>query len=218
MVGSHLHRPRNPHSQQAIPSHSLRHLSNLLAAFHDQPDALASRLLDRFGSIGRIAQASDIELRQLAKADDVWVSALIAVRQLIYDGMREELVRTPIAQGRKALASYLLMTMQHLSDERMLAIFADANGFVIAHEVIAEGASGLVDVTPRRIFGRALNLDARRIILAHNHPSGSPEPSIRDIEHTRLLDNHAAILGLSIDDHLVVGARRVTSMKDRGLF
>ena len=157
-------------------------------------------------------------MRQIAQADDAWVSALIAARQLIYDGMREELIRTPLAQGRKALTSYLLMTMQHLSEERMLAIFADANGYIITQEVIAEGAAGLVHVTPRRVFGRALNLDARRIILAHNHPSGNPEPSIDDIEHTRLLDNHAAILGLSIDDHLVVGARRVTSMKDRGLY
>jgi DNA repair protein RadC len=140
------------------------------------------------------------------------------VRHLIYAGMREELVRTPIGQNRKALISYLLMTMNHLPEERMLAIFADAAGNVITEEIIAEGSNGLVQVTPRRVFGRALNLDARRIILAHNHPSGNSEPSHCDIEHTRVLDNQAAMLGLSLDDHLVVGARRVTSMKDRGLY
>jgi DNA repair protein RadC len=185
---------------------------------HDRPEDLAARLLNRFGSIGRIAQAPEAELRQIAKAGEAWVSALIAVRRLIYDGMREELVRTPIDQDRKALMSYLLMTMHHLSEERMVAIFADAAGNVIAEETIAEGSDGLVRVTPRRVFGRALNLDARRIVLAHNHPSGNPEPSLCDIEHTRVLDNQALMLGLSIDDHLVIGARRVTSMKDRGLY
>lgn len=218
MVGGHLHRGRNPHAQQAIPSQSQRHLSNLLAAIDERPDILASRLLHRFGSIGRIAHASAIELRQLAKAEDNWVSAFIAVRQLIYDGMREELVRTPIGQNREALENYLLMTMQHLPEERMLAIFADANGNVITEEVIAEGCGGLVHVTPRRVFGRALNLDARRIILAHNHPSGNPEPSVDDIKHTRQLDAQAVMLGLTIDDHLVIGARRITSMKNRGLY
>lgn len=163
-------------------------------------------------------QAPDIELQQVAKVGEGWVGAFLAVRRLLHDGMREELVRTPIDRNRNALTSYLLMTMRHLAEERMLAIFADANGDVIAQEVIAEGSDGLVLVTPRRVFGRAFNLDARRIVLAHNHPSGSPEPSHEDIAHTRLLNAQAASLGLSIDDHLIVGARQVTSMKERGLY
>lgn len=115
------------------------------------------------------------------------------------------------------MLSYLLMTMRALHEERMLAIFADAAGFVIAEEMLAEGGQSNVLITPRQVFGRALKLDARRILLAHNHPSGDANPSLRDIEHTRLLCQQADGLGLIIEDHLIVGARQVVSMKDRGL-
>lgn len=150
-------------------------------------------------------------------AGEAWVDAFIGVRQLIHDGQREQLLRTQLGGDRNALFSYLTSTMRNLRFERILGIFADAEGFVITDEVLAEGEGGHVTLTPRKIFGRAMNLDARRIVLAHNHPSGSAEPSNADVDHTRLLCRQAADLGLLIDDHLIVGARGVVSMRDRGL-
>lgn len=179
---------------------------------------LATRLLYRFGSIGRIVHASDCELRQTAVSGEKWVEALLVVRQLINDGLRERLVRTRLGEDRSSLRSYLLMTLRSLSEERMVAFFADADGFVISEEVIADGQVAHVFLTPRRIFGRALNLDARRILLAHNHPSGCARPSLMDVENTRRLCRQASELGLTLDDHFIVGSSDVTSMKDRGLF
>lgn len=193
------------------------HLSRLLSSLHDQPEHLASRLLYRFGSIARISQASEIELRQTANEGENWVDALIAVRQLMQDGLRETLVRTQIGENPDALTAYLLATMQNLCEERMLAIFADAAGYIIAEEVVAHGSQKGLFVTPRNLFGRALNLDARRIILAHNHPSGCATPSKRDVAQTRVLSKMAVGLGLMIEDHLIIGYRQVTSMKNRGL-
>jgi DNA repair protein RadC len=173
--------------------------------------------LYRFGSIARISQASEIELRQTANEGENWVDALIAVRQLMQDGLRETLVRTQIGENPDALTAYLLATMQNLCEERMLAIFADAAGYIIAEEVVAQGSQKGLFVTPRNLFGRALNLDARRIILAHNHPSGCATPSKRDVAQTRVLSKMAVGLGLMIEDHLIIGYRQVTSMKNRGL-
>jgi DNA repair protein RadC len=189
----------------------------LLAPIHHDPASLAERLLYRFGSIGRIVKASDTELRHAAKAGENWVDALLMIRRMIHDGMHEEIVRTRLADNREAMIAYLSMTMRQLPEERLLAIFADKEGFVIAEEIISEGSGAHVIVTPRRVFTRALNLDAHKILLAHNHPSGCAEPSTMDIEHTRLLGLQASGLGLVIEDHLIIGARAVTSMRDRGL-
>lgn len=190
----------------------------MFARLHDRPEELASRLLHRFGSIARIVQASEPELRLAATSGEQWVEALLVVRQLMHDGLRETLVRTRIGEDRTALYSYLMITMRNLGEERVLAIFADADGYVISEEIIAEGSALQVMLTPRRIFGRALNLDARRILLAHNHPSGCANPSRFDVNHTRRLSRQAGELGLQLVDHLVVGFHDVTSMKDRGLF
>lgn len=178
---------------------------------------LAQRLLYRFGTIGRIAQASEIELRGVADKGEAWVDAFLMVRRLMHDGLREEVIRTRLGENRNALCTYLLATMQKLQEERMIAIFADYEGFVICEETIAEGSRGHLLLTPRRIFGRAMKLDAGRILLAHNHPSGCAQPSMLDINTTRALVRQAGELGLLIEDHLIVGKREVVSMRDRGL-
>ncbi|MBA4046331.1 MAG: hypothetical protein C0471_18225 [Erythrobacter sp.] len=217
VAGGHSDRGRNVAADQAISRDSHQHLSCLLAPLHHDPASLARRLLYRFGSIGRIVHASDVELRHAAKVGEKWVDPLLMVRRLIHDGMRETIVRTRLGEDREAMFSYLLMTMGQLPEERMLAVFADADGFVISEEIIAKGEAAHILVTPRKVFTRALNLDARKILLAHNHPSGCAEPSMMDIEQTRLLDRQAAGLGLVIEDHLIVGANIVTSMRDRGV-
>lgn len=217
MDGSSDHRCRNhtlpsPHQDAAF-----HRLTAILSSLHPDPSALAARLLNRFGTIARIANASEGELRQASADGENWVGAVVGVRQLVHDGVRERLVRTRLSQDRSNLLSYLMMTMRSLSEERLIAIFADAMGFVIAEEVLADGTEDHVQITPRRIFGRALKLDARRIILAHNHPSGSATPSPSDVEHTQRLCRQAKELDLIIDDHLIIGACDIVSMKDRGL-
>ena len=192
-------------------------MTQLLTPIDEAPEKLATRLLQRFGSLGRIAQASEAELRQVARVGERWISAFLMMRQLMRDGMREDVLRTNLDQSRTALYSYLFATMQRLSEERVLAIFADAAGYIIAEEILAEGEHGYVQLTPRRLFGRAMNLDSRRILLAHNHPSGCADPSAVDIEQTRVLCRQALSLGIVIDDHLIVGRREVVSMKNRGL-
>nr|WP_282099713.1 JAB domain-containing protein [Qipengyuania qiaonensis] len=111
----------------------------------------------------------------------------------------------------------MLETMGGLGRERMIAIFADDAGFVISEEVIADGLEGRIHVSPRILFGRALSLDARRMLIAHNHPSGSAEPSASDISQTREIISQAERLGVMLIDHLVVGRGQVVSMRGRGL-
>lgn len=193
------------------------HLSGLLAPLTAKPEELANRLLDRFGSISAISSATEADLRQCALGGEQWVEVLLVVRQILHDGMREEVVRTPLKGNRKALRRYLLFSMRNLRVERMIAIMANADGCVISEEIVAEGCEGQLQLSPRRIFGRALALDARHILIAHNHPSGNAQPSKCDIIKTKELVAQAAPLGVTIDDHLIVGRREIFSMRDRGL-
>jgi DNA repair protein RadC len=72
-------------------------------------------------------------------------------------------------------------------------------------------------IHPREIFQRAILNNATSIILAHNHPSGDPDPSADDIEVTKLLMKASEVMGIQILDHLVVGDESYVSMADRGL-
>ena len=175
------------HSQRRNATHTV-YLTTLLSPIDESPHALASRLLYRFGSIGKIAQASDNELRQAAVSGERWVDAFLMVRRLMHDGMREELIRTRLGEDQNALFSYLSLTMKNLPEERMIAIFADAASYVIAEEIIAEGGDAHILITPRRILGRAMNLDARRIGAGAQSPIG-----MRRAKRTRYQEHAGAV-------------------------
>jgi DNA repair protein RadC len=192
-------------------------LSLLLSPIHANPVQLADRLLRRFGSIAAIVDAPAAALRDCAGHGERWVDSLLVMRDLIRAGARERVLRSKLVPDDPAMHRYLLNAMRGLREERQIAFLADAAGYVICEEIVAEGTESSLALSPRRIFARALAVDCRRIVLAHNHPSGSAEPSKSDIYNTRLLVRQAAGLGISIDDHLVVGRFDVTSMRARGL-
>ena len=74
-----------------------------------------------------------------------------------------------------------------------------------------------VEFPVRKIIADALALGTHSLILAHNHPSGDPEPSATDLETTRSLVQIARPLGLTVRDHLIFGGGRVTSLRALGL-
>ena len=193
------------------------HLSSLLAPLASDPEALAERLLRKFGSLHAIVNAEETDLRSVAAYDETWLSAFLVVRRLLNDGFREEVVQSRLGENPRAMERYLRSTMGGLREERLLAFFADYAGYIISEEVVGDGSVTGVSCSPRRIFSRALSLDARRIVIAHNHPSGSAEPSDADIEQTAELKRQAKCLDIEIEDHFIVGRKSITSMRRAGL-
>lgn len=72
-------------------------------------------------------------------------------------------------------------------------------------------------VHPREVFREALAARAAALVLFHNHPSGDPEPSAEDLSLTRRLVSAGTLLGIEVLDHLVLGAGRFVSLKERGV-
>jgi DNA repair protein RadC len=71
-------------------------------------------------------------------------------------------------------------------------------------------------VHPREVFQEAVTARAAGLILFHNHPSGDPEPSAEDVGLTRRLAQAGQLMGIEVLDHLVLGAGRFVSLKERG--
>lgn len=98
-----------------------------------------------------------------------------------------------------ALRQYFITT----SSERLIAGYTDSSCRLVAVEVLADGSPGAVSTEARSLFASALSLDARGIILAHNHPSGDPQPSHADVQATRRVKSMAEQLGIELIDHLI---------------
>jgi DNA repair protein RadC len=83
--------------------------------------------------------------------------------------------------------------------------------------VISVGCLTSSLVHPREVFQEAVVTRAAALVLFHNHPSGDPEPSAEDVALTRRLASAGALMGIEVLDHLVLGAGRYVSLKQRGV-
>jgi DNA repair protein RadC len=125
--------------------------------------------------------------------------------------------RSPIRLNDPALKNYLILKLRAKPLEELHVIFLDQTRRFLGEELIAQGSERLVIAPLWPIFRKAVALDAKFMILFHNHPSRCPEPSTADIAATTLVVQSAAILGLAVLDHVIVAGNSTTSFKERGL-
>lgn len=176
---------------------------------------LAGRLLDRFGSLPEVMGAPGPELRQVAPA------RVAAEIQLLHDLQRRTL-EAPLRQrdvlGSTAqVAAYLRVVLAAEPREQFRVLFLDKRNRLIADEVMGRGTVDHAPVYPREVVRRSLELNASSLVLAHNHPSGDPNPSGADVEMTRQVVAAARALAVTVHDHLLVAGDVVASFRALGL-
>jgi len=103
------------------------------------------------------------------------------------------------------------------SREHFLGLLLNARHECLAVETVSIGSLNASIVHPREVFRPAVLAAAASIIIAHNHPSGDPEPSEEDLAITRRLAQVGELLGIGLLDHVVIASRGVVSLRERGL-
>jgi DNA repair protein RadC len=116
-----------------------------------------------------------------------------------------------------------LDALSHLSEIRgrdhevLAVILLDAQMSRKDFKIIAEGGIAKVATSPREVFAAALRAGASALILAHNHPSESVEPSREDFVFTRTMVEAGRVLSIDVVDHLIVSRRSFYSFRERGM-
>ncbi len=111
-----------------------------------------------------------------------------------------------------------LMDIRAKNKENFVVLYLNARNQLIEKETISIGTVNASLVHPREVFEPALRNIASQVILAHNHPSGSTEPSEGDIEVTKRMKEAGKILGIEILDHVIITKDGFGSMKELGCF
>jgi len=96
------------------------------------------------------------------------------------------------------------------------AIFTDQQHRHVATQIMFEGTVDRTAVYPRNLIKRALELDAKGLILFHNHPGGTPRPSREDQQLTRLIEQAGQPLEMRVLDHFLIAGKQVFSFKEMG--
>lgn len=103
-----------------------------------------------------------------------------------------------------------------LDHERLVCVWLSNQHQVLGVEVLSVGSDRFTVVDPPFVLRKALLAGASRLAIAHNHPAGDPTPSSPDIDVTRRLCEAAAIVGVPLIDHLIVGGAGFYSMAEHG--
>lgn len=140
-------------------------------------------------------------------------AAIVGARRLAEAAALETLSGQPTDTASPAFLSYLITRLGSRREECVLVLFLTGEGVFIAEDLYLGGRRTEVRIPLRRTVRRAFDLDARRLILAHNHPSGTASPSASDIAATRHFANIVEALDIRLDDHCVVAGNRVASMR-----
>ncbi len=144
-----------------------------------------------------------------ARADEVLQQAQHLLAQQLRTG---EAMSSP-----QVVRTYLQVAIGTLEHEVFDVLFLDAQSRVIALKEMFRGSVTQTAVYPREIVKEALMLNAAGVILAHNHPSGSMDPSRADEMLTQVLKSALSLVDVKVLDHLVVTAGGITSFAERGL-
>jgi DNA repair protein RadC len=125
-------------------------------------------------------------------------------------------------QGKRYLHSstdvrdYLLHAMRGLKKEVLTVIYLDSSHAILDTETVAEGTINVNTVYPRELVKKALRQNAAAMIIAHNHPSGSLDPSPQDMQLTRTLSLLGSMMQIQLLDHIIIGNGSF-SFADNGL-
>jgi DNA repair protein RadC len=112
---------------------------------------------------------------------------------------------------------YFLALLSGMKDkERFMVAFLDNGNNIIETKTMSEGSIGETSVYPREVLKYALACDCSAIILAHNHPGGSKNPSPEDKALTQRIFDIFHPIGINVLDHIIVGGASYSSMKERG--
>jgi DNA repair protein RadC len=117
----------------------------------------------------------------------------------------------------QAVKDYLRLQIGLLEYEVFCVVFLDVQNRVIELRQMFRGTVTQTSVYPREVVKESLQLNAAAVILAHNHPSGSTEPSRADEMLTQTLKTALSLVDVRVLDHLVVTATAVMSFAERGL-
>ncbi len=178
---------------------------------------IAKSLIRRFGSLAAVLNTDARVLAEHPQMGETSAAALrivaLAARRLARQQVRE----LPVLGSWQALIDYLRIDMAHLTVERVRVLYLNTQNMLILDEHVGDGSIDEAAIHPREVIRRALDIGATALILVHNHPSGSPEPSRADIQITNRIAEAGRLLGIVVHDHVIIGREGHVSLKAKGL-
>jgi len=177
---------------------------------------LAQQMMHHFGSLQRLFGATLPEFSAMHGLGPAKFAQLQAVMELARRAILEEVTAGSMLSSPGAVKQYLRTAFAGKPFESFHVLFLDVKNRLIDAKEMFRGTLTHTAVYPREVVKEALARNAASVMLAHNHPSGTPDPSESDLLLTRALMQALALVDIRILDHFVVAGHQVHSFAEHG--
>jgi DNA repair protein RadC len=170
-----------------------------------------------FDGIAGLLNATADDLKRVKGLGPAKRAELVAVLELARRAMAQRLQQRTVLDSPDAVKHYLQLHLGARNHEVFAVLFLDVQNRLIAMEEMFKGTLTQTSVYPREVVKRALDLQASAVVLSHNHPSGTVQPSRADEMLTQTLKAALALIDVRVLDHVIVAPGEAFSMAERGL-
>jgi len=177
---------------------------------------LGREMVAHFGSLNGLFSTSLNDFSKINGLGPAKYAQLQAVLELARRALTEEMEQGVTLSSPQTVTQYLQLLLGNRRHESFAVLFLDVKNRLILCEELFRGTLTSASVYPREVVKAALAHNAASVILAHNHPSGTPDPSQADHAVTQSLKQALALVDVRVLDHIVVAGTRVHSFAEHG--
>ncbi len=178
---------------------------------------LARDLIQHFGNLTSLFAANQNTLCQLPGIGAAKYTQLQAVLEMSRRALGETLKQGDALSSPQIVRDFLRLSLSNKHHEVFVGIFLDTKNHTIATEELFSGTLTQASVYPREVVKRALHHNAAAIIFAHNHPSGTTDPSQADKILTQSLKQALALVDVTVLDHFIIAKDNILSFSENHL-
>lgn len=199
--------------RDAMPDHEILELLLFNVIPRRNTNPIAHALLNRFGSLDEVFRAS---IPQLTSVEGVGEKTAMFLKEIQYVWRRIETSKSnhQVLDTYEKIAKYLVALFCTETNESVYVVLLDAKARLMSSRKLFEGTVTSASIDARKIASYALSQGAARIILAHNHLSGSAEPSDEDISTTRFLRRSLRQIDLILEEHFIIAGSSYCPLLD----
>ena len=213
-------RPRErleQYGEKALATHELLAILLRTGTRGSNVIQLSLLILNQFEDLYSLKMASIEELMLIKGIGKIKATEIKACIELGTRLANASQLKSGTITSTQAAGALLKKEMRDLQQEHVVALYLNTKNEIIKKKTIFIGSLNSSVAHPREIFREAVRYSAARIIIAHNHPSGNPEPSEADLVFTRRMVECGEMMGIDLLDHFIIGSEKYLSLKEYGI-
>ena len=198
-------------------AHEILELVLSLTIIRKDTKLLAKKLLDTFGGLNSVMNASVADLQDVAGVGLKTATAIKLFKDVNVHLLKEKMNRIHVFKSVEAVHNYLILKYRGVKNEEFRVLYLNSKNILLKDAIISKGISTKTLIDFRLIAKEVFNISATGVIVVHNHPSGDCKPSDQDVTTTNSLKTFLKYINVRLLDHFIVGFDDIFSFAEEGL-